>query len=273
MLRHLIVLVVASTALAAAPARADQAALEQARQLFWEARFEDALAAADRAEQGDDLTREDLIALYELRAQIERGQRDRDGMRAALERLAAVDPDHEFGRAIPPDIVALFDELRADASAPIAVDARAEPRSDGAVVHATAAEDPLGLVREVRVHARQPGGEWQTGTSPLETGSATVEYYAEAVGPGGAVIASAGTADAPRSASVAVQMDGEEPAEAPVEQPSDDGTGMEIPWLWVGAGAGAVALLAIVIALLASGGGDDAPPGSLQPSFPMQVEF
>jgi hypothetical protein len=127
------------------------------------------------------------------------------------------------------------------------------------VLTARVERDPNGLVRETRIHHREPGMPWETTAgSEARVAAETVEHWAEAIGPGGAVLATAASADAPRRFSIEDDADG------------DGGAGDGVPlWVWIGGGALAVGLVVIVAVLIGSGGGES---DQTRPAFPM-VEF
>lgn len=240
-------------------ARADHPAVAEAQRLYDEAEFERARSALEQAEAASDLTREDLVRVYELRALVALGMRDEDAMRADLRRLAAVDPAHQFAEWAPPEIAESFAEVKAQMGAPLRLTANAEPTATGVRVQAEVHDDEADIIRATRVSGRVGGGEWRSGDGRLDVtapSGSTVEYYAEAVGPGGAVVTSVGSIEQPLSVTL----------EAPAPPPGGFPT-----WVYVGAGAVIVVGLIAVVAITASGGSNE--PADTRPSLPMQVSF
>jgi len=236
---------------AAAAAHPD---VDEGRERYRNAEFDAALEAFARAEQADDLTRDDLILLFESRALVHSAMQSAEDAEADLARLAVVAPDHELSRRVPPDLRETFDRLRQEGSSRPSVRVTAEAHEGGgAAVQATVEGDAVGLVRHVRVHGRSPAsGSWLTAEDgPLEVPAdpgTTVDHYAEAVGPGGVVLATAGSEEEPEEIAIP------HPAVA-AEEPTEGGDG--VPWLWVGIGGGVAAAVGaiVLIAVLASDGG------------------
>lgn len=159
-----------------------------------EAEFERALELLARAEEGP-LDLAGLQRLLALRALALFGLRDDDALARALADYATIGPEALEG---PPRLAQLYAEARLRATAPrLDVDARLE--GDVAVVEARW-DPPHPLSREVRVHARSEGAEWESGTGSLRLprGEGGVEYFVEAIGPGGAVLSREGSRGSPR---------------------------------------------------------------------------
>jgi hypothetical protein len=153
-------------------------------------------------------------------------------------------------------------------------------------------DDNAGLVQSLRVRARVSGAAWRrveraTLEIPAAAG-ATVEYVAEAVGPGGAVLAQAGTDDAPlrttlapalveaAAAPVVAAPTGTVPASSPVSGGGAAPSGA-LPraaeggapvWPWLLAGGVVIAAAAVVVALFVVPGPEgDQPVSGPQVSF------
>ena len=222
-------------------------AVDAGRSAFENAEFVEALDAFARAEAADDLDRDALIALFATRAQVHLAMRNEEAMRADLARLATVDPSHAFGRRAPPDLRRAFAEIRAESPGAIRLAIDASARGDGVSVGATADNDPQGLVREVRVFGRARGASsWERAIdAPLfVSAGGQVEYYVEAVGPGGVVLAAIGSADAPeRQSSRSRRIVDSEPADSSASAGSDDTA------LWVVLGIGIALAVSAAIAI------------------------
>jgi hypothetical protein len=237
--------------------------VDAGRARYAQADFPGALEAFSRAEAADDLTRAELLDLLERRILIHLVQGDQPSADRDLESIRAIDPDHEFARDVPPEVVEAF---RGAEGAPLSVVVESAPRADGVDLTSRVENEPTGLVREVRLHYRVEGGPWEVTTDSSvhvgASGGETLEFHGEAIGPGGAAIATFASADAPREVRIATELTAEE------ERPDDSGG---FPWLWVGVGAAVlVAVVVVVVILAAGGGGDDA--ANTQPLYPM-IEF
>lgn len=231
-----------------------------------EADFRAAMTAFDRAEAASDLTLQDLLMLLEGRAMAALATADDRGVQEALARLAALEPAHRFGPEAPPEIRAQFERTLASMRRRLGLEVRATRRSGGLLLEAVVVGDPGGLVRSVRLSARPVGGTWRDWNERSARLSVRpdqpVEAHAIARGPGGAIVAEAGTrqrpvplAAAPRGPVGAGQAQGDD---------DDDRGGGAATWAWVGAGAAVVAAAAVLtaVALSSSGPSDLTQPGS-----------
>jgi hypothetical protein len=225
--------------------------LEQAQRKFEQADFEGALALYAQAEAGTDLTRADLVELYLRRALVHHSVGDEEARSLDLFRLATLEPAMELGREVAPIVRSAFEEAAGRVSAPLAMAVDAERTPTGARVTARVENDLAGLVQEVRVAGRAPGFAWMTATNgPVDLPDppgGRVEVHAEAIGPGGAVLASHGTATEPRTLSldaVAIENGGGE----------GGGDGGIVWWPLLVAGTALVAGAVVLIVLLTGGG-------------------
>ena len=231
--------------------------IDEGRRLYDEADFEGALSALARAEAAAELSRGELASLYALRALVYRGMRQEQAMDSELRRLLFVDPDHSLDAAAPPEVHQRLGVLHSDNPDPIRLEVLSD-RSDSAVtIRANVFNDELSLVRQVRVTARVQDDMWTSMPGPLEVPSnraQSVEYYAQAVGPGGVVLASGGSAEDPL-------VDEGETARPPAEPFS--------PWVWVGIAAAAIVVIGGFIVLSATV--DSGDGGGFQPTLPMRA--
>lgn len=263
--RSLALVIVVALSWSATVARADD--VRDARRHYERAELERARAALDRAEASDGLTRDGLVELVELSLLVHLAGGDEDAARADVRRLAAIAPEHELGREVPPGMVeALREQVQARAG-PLAARATVERGTGEVIVRGRAVGAPPGLVRAVRVHARAAGGQWADGegevTLPVAAGS--IEHWVELLGPGGVLLAREGSADAPERFEVAAPPPPVEPLAAAEE---DAGPGAA---LWIGVGAGAAVVVAVVVIAATVGGrGDDLQ--RFQPGTPV-VDF
>jgi hypothetical protein len=240
----LLIRMLLSVLLLAVPSIAS-AQLDEGRRLLEEADFEGAIAALDRAEQQDGLTREEVVSLFEARAIARRANGDAAGARADLEALASLDPEHVFPAEAPPE---LADELRAIAAAPLSVTAEwDDEEGERATVHAAVTGDTRGLVTSIVIWTRSGATPWRRSSGPsatVEARAGRVEGYVEAIGPGGAVIASAGS----RSAPIVHAIGTAETATPEGAPPRSDDTLLHIG---IAAGAGALALVIVIAVAVA----------------------
>lgn len=223
------------------------ASVDEARRLYEEAEFVAALDLLGRATAGDELTLADLEEVYELRALVHVALGDAAAMQDDLNTLAAIAPDHELDRGMPPDVQRAWAETRARAPGAIRVVAETETGASGVTVSVEVSGDALHLVRRVRIRGRAgEGAVAEAIDAPLFVGTPTgeeVTYWAEAIGPGGAVLASSGSEASPLRASGAAVGSG------------DEGGGLEA-WPFLVAGGGVLVVGAvIVIAVVATQGG------------------
>jgi hypothetical protein len=219
--------------------------------------FGPANASLEAALGRGDLSRDDLIAIYEARVFMHFANSDSAPMRADLARIAAIDPTHTFDADYyPAGVTDVFRQIVGERAGALALDAEAVVLASGEFeVRAEVQNDPGDLTRSVRVHARGAEQEWQSGTDDLRIdpdGATTGEFYAEAVGPGGAILARRGSESAP----VPVDL---------LTVTETEGGGVPV-WVWIAGGVGVAAVLAVVIILVATSGGVSE---DMQPSGPM----
>ncbi len=234
------------------------------------ARFDEALAAFARAEAGDDLSRADLAVLLESRAIVLAAMGRVDAMERDLAGLAALEPARSLPAAAPPEVVARWSAIVATAR-PLELLAVASWDVGVVTVRAVSDGDPGGLVRRIRVGARLVGRDYALGDGRVQLMTAdasSVEYFAEAIGPGGAVVAAAGSADAPLSSAPPPRVATVPPASGTVAggagpavvEPSPrnregaDGPSVGV-WLAIGGGVLVVAAAVIVGVLVATSQG------------------
>jgi hypothetical protein len=247
--------VLVSIVVALAPAHAHaHPDVDEGRAQYERARFREALDAFARAESSDTLTLRDLALLLESRALVHHAMGNEPALESDLTRLAAIAPDHEFDESVPPELRDSFQRLRARLPGRLRLRATAEPTASGITIEVEVLDAPAAIVRAVRIRGRAGDGEWAEATdAPLVvTASAgeRVQYYVEAVGPGGAVLVNRGSEGEPLVASMPAAP---EPRSVSILSPGsgeeDDGGGGSA-WIWVGVGAGLVALAAIIVSIL-----------------------
>lgn len=241
--------------------------VEEGRERLREAEFEAALEALARAEDRDDLTREDLVDLLDARAMAHLALDDSAALRVDLAALASLDPGHRFGREAPPELQEAFQQTLQVTEGPLSLAVEARPVPGGVEIEAEVTEDRASLVRETRVFARVLGSEQfrrlTDRRQPARAGQ-PVEYYVEAIGPGGAIVATAGSGEAPEVSEGALPLEGP----APVRR-EDGGEGVS-PWVFVIIGAVLVVAGGVTLAIvLASNSG----PAGTRPEQPIVIGF
>lgn len=237
--------------------------VDEGRQLYETADFEAALATLARAEEARDLTLADLRELYMLRALVHLGLEDRDAFEGDLARLLSIDPDVALPDTLPPEVAEARPRVLERNGGAIRVAGRVEANATGVLVHAEVAHDPAGVTRGLRVHGRAAGGETRSTEDPplsLPAIEGRVEYWAEALGPGGVIVAGLGSSEEPR-----VHRLDAVTTSVPEESSGGPGAG-----LWIGLGVGAAAVVGAVVAIVivTSGGSSD----GTQPTLPMILE-
>lgn len=249
--------VVVAAWIGAVPVAWAHPAIDQARARFDRADLRGALQQLGRAEEADDLTRADVIALLELRALIRFTLGDVDAMEQDLARLVVIAPDHPLGAEAPPDLAEALVRVRSRLAGPLAVEVRTEAAPGGVVVRARVVNDPGSLVRRVVVAARAEGGAWVEGEGEVTVPAAqgAIEYAARAIGPGEAALVERGTRESPERVTRTVATTVETREEVLVSSGDDDDDGGIGIWPFVLAGVGAAAVVVVVIVLVAGGGG------------------
>lgn len=86
--------------------------LDRAIASYEAADFETALRTFDTAARNADLSVEELLQLFEMRALVHHANGDEAAMRADLLRVIAIRPSYRLGRLAPPLVREAFDEMR-----------------------------------------------------------------------------------------------------------------------------------------------------------------
>lgn len=178
--------------------------LDEGTRKYDEADFQGAIAAFTRAEQATDLTRDDLVQLYLRRAMVHQAMGHAENVEADLFRLASLDRALALPREATPAIRAAYAQATLRATGTLRLDVAVRAIPSGLKLIVRVADDSAALVQALRIRARVPGGAWRrSDRASIEvptTAGATVQYVAEGIGPGGALIVSAGTESAPLTA-------------------------------------------------------------------------
>ncbi|MEM9068670.1 MAG: hypothetical protein AAGE52_09195 [Myxococcota bacterium] len=232
--------------------------IDQAREAYANADLEGALEALDRAEESG-VDPSELTQLVTMRVLVHVALGNDDEVTQNLRNLASFAPGTELPAEIPPAVRTQFQALVENA-APIAMETEVASEGDQVRVRGTVQNDSESLTDTIVVGARVPGGEWEEGEGEvvIRPGDvATVETYAEAFGPGGALLAADGSAD--------------DPIERTLQRETSDAEGGGLSTgAVVGIAAGAAAVALIVVIGIVVAGGDSGDP--LQPRAPM-VQF
>ena len=107
--------------------------LERAVAAYEAADFQGALRTFDTAARNADLSVEELLRLFELRALVHHALGEEEAMRADLRRLIAVRGSYQLGRLAPPSVRTAFNQVREAHAASNGVELRIkEKRIEGA---------------------------------------------------------------------------------------------------------------------------------------------
>jgi hypothetical protein len=235
--------------------------IDEGVRLYEEADLTGALEALSRAEEGP-LDRSELLRLLLTRALVRFGLGEFGPLERDLLAIATIEPDYDLGVRAPPPLQNAFARAKERVTAPLGLSVELEGMAGGVRLEAVTTGDRAGVVERVVIAARPAGqGEFSRGdggtlTLPVSAGG-EVELYAEAIGPGGAVLATDGTSEEPRRAAV--------PAPVAAGGGSAVDSGPNVPLL-VGVTVGAavvVAAVIVAIVLATSGGGGTRPQGPI----------
>lgn len=103
--------------------------LDRAIEAYEQADFEEALRTFDTAARNADLSVEELLQLFEMRALVHHALGDDAAMRADLGRLAAVRNSYELSRLAPPSVREVFEQVRQANSGANSVELRIEQKT------------------------------------------------------------------------------------------------------------------------------------------------
>ncbi len=223
-----------------------KALVEQGYALYEDAQFGKALEAFERATEGDGLSRNSLIALLEGRALVHFAMRQTQPMEQSLVQLASIDPKHAFGSAAPPEVMVAFQTALQRIRGQIRIEIKRESIFEGELLQTQVRNDVGDLVRQVRVYARTRRGAWSQGVGLLRVHAPryeTVEYYAIAIGPGGAHVAALASSGKPATFTVGV-ANIIPPASVAVR--TEEGV-HPLVWMGIGAAIGALITGAVVL--------------------------
>jgi len=216
--------------------------IAEARRLGGEADFDAALAAFERAEREGGLSRADLVELLAQRSIIDHALRNEPAMQLDLGRLAALEPEYRFGLEALPQVRTSFDRLRLEVQ-PLKLELWLRKEHEQLEISAQYGRPPPQLVLDDRVYVRVHGQAWRSAPGRVAIANPErqpVEYYAEAFGPGGALLIARGSRERP------LRFVYEGPA---AQAPSGDASKL---WWILGGSAVLLAGAAIVIVAMVS---------------------
>jgi hypothetical protein len=242
--------------LAASPARALDAAIERGRALLSAGDVAGALGVVAEVEARSDLPAGDLLALLALRATAEAMSEDALALARSARAIIELAPAWQAPEGAPEAFRAALDEARIAQPEPPELDVDVYP-VEGALRIVIECDDDVDLVRGTRL-AWRAGGEraWHRSEASEERvaglAGTAVEYYVEALGPGGVVVAREGSARAPVRASIPGSESDATGGLGTMTPTSDDGK-----TVWLIAGAVTIAAVIGVIALVVAGRSSD----------------
>lgn len=195
--------------------------LDRGKELAADLDFAPALSAFQAALSSGTLTRTELVTLLDERVLVLYGMRRRGELHEDMLWLSALDPDHRLDLRAPPELIAIWTTVRDQSRGPLTLNLRAELVGDTVKAEAS----PAGTVPEsgldTRVYMRDGLRSYKqfgpTLREPVRLG-ARYGLYAEALGPGGVVVAHAYTATEPLE--LASERAAVPAAPAPVERAS-----------------------------------------------------
>ena len=243
--------------------------IDQAQERFDAADFEGALAKFAAAENADDLDRDDLIELYRRRAMVHHTLGNEVDLEQDLLRLATLEPGFEFDAATPPIVQNVFRQAARNLAGPLTIRVIATAGPGVVRISARVDNDLGALVQSIRIGARTAGGAFRNAENEAlnlpTTSDSMIDYYAIAVGPGGAIVANSGSRESPVRSSVDELVRGAtddtatgndqilDDGNGPHRDPDEDAGGIG-PWPFVIGGAVAVAG-GVALAILLAGQG------------------
>lgn len=176
--------------------------LHGAQTAYDEADFDGALRALESTSSANGLSDADLTPYLELRALVHLGLGDREGAASDLRALLSARGDYTPAETAPPAFRRLFAQVARDSVAPIEVELTATAETGVLHAHVAVRGDAQNLAREIRVYSRSEGQRrYQThvGASvDIRSTAPGIDAYAELIGPGGAVLVRAGSAELPQ---------------------------------------------------------------------------
>lgn len=241
--------------------------VDQGKRLYEEADFSKALDVLDRAESLSNLTRKDLVEELTTRALVYFAMGQDSSLQATLVRLASLEPNAPLPKYVPPPVRERFESVRKNAKGGAVKVVASAQRQQNIIAIKTAAHNDAGkLIEEIRIYTRSHNEGWRESARenvevPIGVGI-KVEYYAEAIGPGGAVIATDGTKTSPKfmEAAAAAGAGAVDGAGTAAMTAADSGGGVS-PWLIAGIAGVAVAAAVVIYFIVKGNSSEDTQIG------------
>ena len=160
-----------------------------------------------RRKPGRDLSTQDLMKLFEMRALVYHAMDSRKKMRRDLQRLASMKPTHRLGRLAPPQVRDAFDDVRQAVNGAIRVDMAAQALPGELRINARVRRDATQIGKALYVYTRLEEGDWVQHTGEiaavsLEEGGQVAYLLRRTCGPGGAILTRTGSRKQPRMAEI-----------------------------------------------------------------------
>ncbi|MDP3232604.1 MAG: hypothetical protein Q8N26_07490 [Myxococcales bacterium] len=181
--------------------------LDEARQLARELKFSDAIGRLRVARQVADLDKTQRIEVLELLAKCHVAEGNKPEAEGAFSELLSLEPEHELDReSTSPKILTVFDDVKRqlfpEQRVTLVEEAAPPGRFRARLV------DPFKRVSAVLLMVRTGEGPWAENPVPLEghrldvptplAPTLTVSWYLQATDAAGAMLATIGSAEAPR---------------------------------------------------------------------------
>ncbi len=240
--------------------------LDEAKQLISELEFEAALTAFQGAIDTGELTRAELVELLSERTLVLHALNRESELVQDFVWLAAIAPEHILDMRAPPAMVAMWKSVRDQARGALGVKLEHDVSNGEYRLRA----ELTGTVPEgarARIGVREGGGAWEITEGPDRVGAAPdlieLDVYAQALGPGGLVLAEDGSAEAPNHLVIDPRV-----ATAPVAAPDrrDEHRRKRRAWIIGGSAAAVAVAVAITSIFLVQGKNDgEKPPTNLTP--------
>lgn len=174
--------------------------LDEAKRLVTELEFDAALASFQAAIDSSELTRSELVDLLSERTLVLQALHREAELVQDFVWLAAIAPEHILDMRAPPAMVAMWKSVRDQARGALGVKLSHEMSGGEFRLRA----ELTGTVPEgarARIGVRDAAGKWDVSEGPERVGPLAdpveLDVYAQALGPGGLIVAQDGTAESP----------------------------------------------------------------------------
>ena len=256
-LQYALLVAALCVSVSAAPAKAADAELEQARALLASGDAAGALGVIAHIESRLDLPAGELLTLLVTRALAHAALSDAVALSADARMLVSIAPTWQAAADAPEALRAAVDEARIEHLSPPQLDVDTYPAPGAVRIVIEVDDDPLGAVRGTRISWRVAGErDWHRSRASEVVvrgfAGAGVEYHIEALGPGGVAIARNGTEAAPQRTNVPTS-DADTTGGLGTMTPSEG----ESTSTWLIATGVVVAAVVVVLALIVAGKSSD----------------